>query len=232
MTVTRGKDNIPAENGNPSTWAEYHRSAHLYEETIKWESRYLCGPRLAAELSGAAKAAISNKKRGWLSCRDGVKKLLRCLRDSMLEPALPEIGNRLRSYFQGPSQTPWRAYGGILRATSRRICQDMQGTHSSAEGTEDFEIPGLERRTTSKEISADFLPFVDGTASGSGTQEGDSDLISESAAREEQTAAGTEGAAETEEADTAEAEYQWTEEYRWCYWWWWGYPDRSASPWA
>ena len=72
----------------------------MYEETVKWESRYLCGPRLAAELTGAAKAAIANKKRGWLSQQDCVMKLLRCLRESVSEPALPEISNQLKVYFK------------------------------------------------------------------------------------------------------------------------------------
>ena len=64
------------------------------------ENRYLCGPRLASELTGAAKAAIANKRRGWLSIPDGVGKLLKCLREMMSEPALPEIANQLRAYFK------------------------------------------------------------------------------------------------------------------------------------
>lgn len=100
MTVTRGKDNVPSWDGNPASWTEYRKAAFMYEETVKWENRYLCGPRLAAELSGAARAAIANKKRGWLSVQDGVAKLLRCLRTTMSEPALPEISNQLRLYFK------------------------------------------------------------------------------------------------------------------------------------
>ena len=98
--MTKGKDNIPSWDGNPASWTEYRKAAYLYEETVKWENRYLCGPRLAAELSGAAKAAISNKKRGWLSREDGVEKLMKCLKEAMSEPALPEIANQLRAYFK------------------------------------------------------------------------------------------------------------------------------------
>ena len=100
MTVTKSKDGIPAWDGTPSTWSEYRRAAYMYEETVKWESRYLCGPRLAAELTGAARTAIANKKRGWLSSQDGVGKLLRCLKETMSEPALPEISNQLKTYFK------------------------------------------------------------------------------------------------------------------------------------
>ena len=100
MTVTKSKDGVPAWDGTPATWPEYRRAAYMYEETVKWESRYLCGPRLAAELTGAARTAISNKKRGWLSSQDGVGKLLRCLKETMSEPALPEISNQLKTYFK------------------------------------------------------------------------------------------------------------------------------------
>ena len=98
--MTRGKDNIPGWDGSPATWDEYRRAAFAYEETVKYENRYLCGPRLATELSGAAKAAISNKRRGWLSYVDGVERLVQCLRQTMSEPALPEIANQLRQYFK------------------------------------------------------------------------------------------------------------------------------------
>ena len=100
MTVTRGEDGVPSWDGNPSTWTEYRRAAYMYEETVKWENRYLCGPRLASELTGAAKATIANKRRGWLSIPDGVGKLLKCLREMMSEPALPEIANQVRAYFK------------------------------------------------------------------------------------------------------------------------------------
>ena len=100
MTVTKSKDGTPAWDGTPSTWSEYRRAAYMYEETVKWESRYLCGPRLAAELTGAARTAIANKKRGWLSSQDGVGKLLRCLKETMSEPALPEISNQPKTYFK------------------------------------------------------------------------------------------------------------------------------------
>lgn len=100
MTVTRSKDGIPSWDGTPSSWSEYRKAAYSYEETVKWESRYLCGPRLAVELTGAAKMALANKKRGWLSTQDGVDRLLNCLRETMAEPALPEVSNQLKVYFR------------------------------------------------------------------------------------------------------------------------------------
>ncbi|CAE7171651.1 unnamed protein product, partial [Symbiodinium pilosum] len=100
MTVGRTRDGVPTWSGEPATWEEYRRAALLYVQATKWESRYLCGPRLAAELSGAAKAAVANKKASWLASDDGVQRLLRHLQEVVSEPVLPEVGNALRGYFK------------------------------------------------------------------------------------------------------------------------------------
>ena len=100
MTVGRTRDGVPTWSGEPATWEEYRRAALLYVQATKWESRYLCGPRLAAELSGAAKAAVTNKKASWLASDDGVQRLLRHLQEVVSEPVLPEVGNALRGYFK------------------------------------------------------------------------------------------------------------------------------------
>ena len=100
MTVSKSRDGVPTWDGSPSTWAEYRRAALLYVQTTKWENRYLCGPRLAAELSGPAKASIANKRASWLSNEQGVDRLLRHLQEVISEPILPEVGNALRSYFR------------------------------------------------------------------------------------------------------------------------------------
>ena len=65
MTGTRGRDNVPTWDGSTATWSEYRRAAYMYEEAVKWENISLCEPRLATELTGSAKAATTNKKRGW-----------------------------------------------------------------------------------------------------------------------------------------------------------------------
>lgn len=81
MTVSKEKDGIPGGDGNPS-WSEYKRAAFFCMRTrSSGRIQIFVWPRLAAELSGAAKAAIGNKKRGWLSRSDGVEKLIHCLRD-------------------------------------------------------------------------------------------------------------------------------------------------------
>ena len=100
MVVGKSRDGVPTWSGDPSTWDEYRRAALLFVETTKWSNRYLCGPRLAAELSGAAKASIVGKKSTWLSHDKGVHRLLQHLQEAISEPVLPEVGNALRTYFK------------------------------------------------------------------------------------------------------------------------------------
>ena len=100
MTVTRTRDGVPSWDGSPATWAEFKRSALLYVQSTKYENRYLCGPRLAAELTGPARASITHKRSTWLAAPDGVEKLLLHLQSAISEPILPEVGNALRAYFR------------------------------------------------------------------------------------------------------------------------------------
>lgn len=99
MTVTRTKDGVPGWSGEPATWLEFKQAARLYVASTKYENRYTCGPRIAAELTGAAKKAIMGKKSSWLSDPQGTEMLLQHLQNVVGEPALPEVGNFMRQYF-------------------------------------------------------------------------------------------------------------------------------------
>ena len=99
-TVTRNKDGVPGWGGEPSSWNEYKAAARLYVASTKFELRYTCGPRLAAELTGAARTAIQGQRSTWLSSASGAEVLLRHLQDAIGEPALPEVGNFMRQYFR------------------------------------------------------------------------------------------------------------------------------------
>ena len=94
--------------------------------------RYLCGPRLASELTGPARASIANKKAQWLSTPDGVHRLLKHLQGAISEPVLPEVGNTLRAYFKhlrrrkGETMTSFcvrhrEEYERVCRALSRMV---------------------------------------------------------------------------------------------------------------
>lgn len=218
MTVTKGKDNIPSWDGNPSTWVEYRQAAFMYEETVKWENRYLCGPRLAAELSGAARVVLANKKRGWLSTQDGVAKLLRCLREAMSEPALPEIANQLRLYFKVLKRRrgePMAAFCARHREEYAKACKALTRVMKERKNASQPEAEvwrSSRRQSWNTDTSWWRSPSARSSARG-----GTSDLASE-APRETEEQDGQ------EEAPGGNEEAAWWDEAGWYddAWWWYG----------
>ena len=215
MTVTKGKDNIPGWDGNPATWTEYRKSAQLYEETVKWENRYLCGPRLAAELSGAAKAAISSKKKGWLSHSNGVDKLLRCLRSSMSEPALPEIANQLRAYFKVLRRRRGESMAAFCvrhREEYAKTCKALTRVMKERKmlKKKDHKTNWHSERRLSRSSA---LTLTDSRSERSGRQGGTSDLASEGISGDQDPAE----ADEPPEGDAEEGE-RWDDYDDWWYW--------------
>ena len=83
----------------------------------KVELRYTCGPRLAAELGGAARTVIQGQKSTWLSEANGAEKLLKHLQHTIGEPALPEVGNFMRQYFRVLRHRKGES-DGLLRSAS------------------------------------------------------------------------------------------------------------------
>ena len=159
-SVTRTKDGVPGWNGDPSTWLEFKQAARLYVASTKIESRYTCGPKIAAELSGAAKTAIMGKKAHWLSDASGVETLLKHLQVTIGEPALPEVGNFLRLYFKtlrrqkGESMTAFcvrhrEEYEKMCRSLARMIKEQKKDMNlrssampSSSQATESGRVQG------------------------------------------------------------------------------------------
>ena len=159
-SLTRTKDGVPGWNGDPSTWLEFKQAARLYVASTKIESRYTCGPKVAAELSGAAKTAIMGKKSHWLSEASGVETLLKHLQETIGEPALPEVGNFLRLYFKtlrrqrGESMTAFcvrhrEEYEKMCRSLARMMKEQKKDTKwrpsampSSSQATDTGSIQG------------------------------------------------------------------------------------------
>ena len=48
--IQKNRDGIPMWSGEATLFEEYVEACLLYEQTVQREKRYLCGPRLAAEL--------------------------------------------------------------------------------------------------------------------------------------------------------------------------------------
>ena len=84
--LTQDTDKTPWRDGEPSTWEANRRRALLYVDSTKVQERYLCGPRLATRLSGAAREAILHKRRGRLPQANGAERLLITLRRSVRKP--------------------------------------------------------------------------------------------------------------------------------------------------
>ena len=99
-TVTRNREGVPGWEREPSSWGEYKEAATLYVASTRLELRYTNRPRLAAELTGAARTTIQGQRSTWLCSQNGAEILLKRLEKNIAEPALPEVGNLMRQYFR------------------------------------------------------------------------------------------------------------------------------------
>ena len=103
---SKSKDGVPVWNGEASSYQDYEEAALLWEQSIAVQKRYLCGPRLAAELGGSATRLVVGKKANWLSHNNGVAELLQHLRTSLGRPQVAELTDHLSKYFKGSRKRP------------------------------------------------------------------------------------------------------------------------------
>ena len=85
--------------GEADTYLTFARRARQFFEGTKIQERYLCGPRLEAQLTGMAKSAVERCRPGWLSHEHGVETLLRFLRTHCAKLPLPDMGSHLQEFF-------------------------------------------------------------------------------------------------------------------------------------
>ena len=62
-----GVDGVPIWSGEAASFEEYVENCLLYEQTVVREKRYLCGPRIAAELRSPARRVLIGRAADWLS---------------------------------------------------------------------------------------------------------------------------------------------------------------------
>eukprot|EP00439_Symbiodinium_sp_Y106_P044791 s8571_g5.t1 len=105
-SVSRGRDGIPTWDGTPSSFEEYSEQCLNYEQSTPTYKRYLVGPKLVGELTGAAKRHIAGQPATWLSNDQGVAILLRHLRACLGRPQIPELTDRLTRYFRQGRRKP------------------------------------------------------------------------------------------------------------------------------
>ena len=119
----------PSWDGDAATFQEFEESCLLWEQSIAWEKRYLCGPKVAANLTGAAKRYVAGRHPSWLSHSKGVEDLLAHLRASLGRPQVSDLTDHLSRYFKGSRR---RSGGSINDYISRkteiylRACQAYQ----------------------------------------------------------------------------------------------------------
>ena len=99
-TANRTKDGVPLWDGDPGSFQEFCESARLYEQSIAFHKRATVGPRLASELSGAARRQVTGKPADWLSFPGGVEVLLEHLRQGLGQPRIVEVTEHLGRYFR------------------------------------------------------------------------------------------------------------------------------------
>lgn len=99
--LARSRDGVPIWAGDQATFEEYIEACLMYEQTIVREKRYLCGPRCASELRGAARRILVGKPADWLSHEGGVRMLITALREERGYPKIPEMSELLMRYFKG-----------------------------------------------------------------------------------------------------------------------------------
>ena len=124
-----GKGAPPTWNGDAATFQEYEESCLLWEQGTAWEKRYLCGPKLAAALTGAAKRHVSGRNPSWLSHGRGVQDLLNHLRASLGRPQVSDLTEHLSRYFKGSRRRSGETINDYISRKSEiylRACQALQ----------------------------------------------------------------------------------------------------------
>ena len=218
MSVSRNKDGVPGWSGDPASWLEYRQAARLFVASTKYETRYTCGPRLAAELTGAARTAIAGKRSSWLSDPNGAEVLLSHLQAAIGEPALPEMGNYMRQYFR------------VLR---RRRGESM--TAFCVRHREEYErmCRSLARMVKEQQPRRDKVPRVQATGGTSRTASEADHTTQNGENLEGQRQAEGETGDNSETAAPSPAEDQWwhTSPWGWYGNWGWHYPAWSSYGW-
>ncbi|CAE7454866.1 unnamed protein product [Symbiodinium sp. CCMP2592] len=124
-----GRNALPTWNGDAATFQEYEEACLLWEQATAWEKRYLCGPKLAAALTGSAKRHVSGKNPSWLSHGRGVNDLLNHLRSSLGRPQVSDLTDHLSRYFKGSRRRSGESVNDYISRKSEiylRACQALQ----------------------------------------------------------------------------------------------------------
>ena len=126
--VEKSREGVPIWDGDSSTFQEFEESCLVWEQSVAYHKRYLCGPKIIAELQGTARRFILGKKPDWVSHSGGVQQLMDHLRSSLGLPQLPEMTEHLTRFFkQGRRKRGENMNDYITRKTETyvRACQSL-----------------------------------------------------------------------------------------------------------
>ena len=112
--VSRNKDGVPCWDGDATSFQEYEELSLAWEQSVPVQKRYLCGPRLANELTGTARRFIIGKRPDWISFTGGVEVLMEHLRKNLGLPQLPEMSSYLNQYFRNSRRRKNETMNGYI----------------------------------------------------------------------------------------------------------------------
>ena len=98
--IERNKEGVPGWDGDAATYQEYAELAALWEQSVPYHKRYLCGPKLINELAGTARRFVLAQEPDWVSFQGGVPVLLDHLRKNLGLPQMSEMSDYMAKYFR------------------------------------------------------------------------------------------------------------------------------------
>ena len=165
--VTRNRDGVPIWSGDQATFEEYVEACLMYEQTVVWEKRYLCGPRCASELRGAAKRILVGRPADWLSHPHGVRTLIAALREEKGYPKIPEMSELLMKYFKGTRRQRGESMHDFITRKAEAYTRAQQSTsrlQSSNDLRQGWNVPGPSSRGTSTREQQDRAEVTAGNS--------------------------------------------------------------------
>ncbi|CAE7853715.1 RE1 [Symbiodinium sp. KB8] len=127
--ILRSKDGVPIWNGEAGSFQEFEETALIWEQSIAMNKRYLCGPKLIAELTGAAKRLVAGKRHDWVSHNRGVRDLMKHLRACLGKPLVSDLTEHLNRYFKSSRRRPNESMNDYITRKCEvylRACQALQ----------------------------------------------------------------------------------------------------------
>ena len=127
--IEKTREGVPIWDGDSSTFQEFEETSLIWEQSVAHHKRYLCAPKLVAELQGTARRFVLGQRPDWVSYDGGVVKLMHHLRAKLGLPQLPELTDHLTRFFkQGRRKRGETMNDYITRKieTYVRACQSME----------------------------------------------------------------------------------------------------------